>query len=325
MSKRIIRRALAVLALLAAAPAAADPITIIAQQVPLDPRNANVTTVGALAFRGGLALRSPDKRFGGFSDLFVAPSGNFLLTISDRGTWLRANLVYDERGRLIGMRDGDIGPLIDAEGKPLTGTAADAEAMAVLPDGSILVAFERQHRLWLYPAAEPPFSKPPKEFPAPPNLEDSPGNSGIESLMYVGGDYFIAITEKMRASGNAVVGWVGRLSGWETFAYERTGSFFPTAGQMLWTGDLLMLERSYDPVSGAAMRLQILKRREIAPGMRLRGQELARLEKPLTVDNFEGLGLRHDKARRETLVYVMSDDNFNPLQRTLLLMFALPD
>jgi hypothetical protein len=41
------------------------------------------------------------------------------------------------------------------------------------------------------------------------------------------------------------------------------------------------------------------------------------------IDNMEGLGL-HTNAAGETIVTLVSDDNFNPLfQRTVLLQFAL--
>ena len=53
------------------------------------------------------------------------------------------------------------------------------------------------------------------------------------------------------------------------------------------------------------------------------GVELAQLVPPFTVDNFEGLAVFPDK-RGGTIIYILSDDNFNPLQRTLLLQFRLP-
>ena len=51
-------------------------------------------------------------------------------------------------------------------------------------------------------------------------------------------------------------------------------------------------------------------------------QELAQLVPPLSVDNFEGLAVHPDPAGG-WLIYLLSDDNFNPLQRTLLLQFHL--
>jgi hypothetical protein len=40
------------------------------------------------------------------------------------------------------------------------------------------------------------------------------------------------------------------------------------------------------------------------------------------VDNLEGLSARTG-PRGETLLWLISDDNFNPLQRNILLMFEL--
>jgi hypothetical protein len=60
----------------------------------------------------------------------------------------------------------------------------------------------------------------------------------------------------------------------------------------------------------------------IGPGAQLMPEEVARFAPPVQVDNFEGVAVRRDADGR-TLVYIVSDDNFNALQRTLLLMFAL--
>ena len=49
--------------------------------------------------------------------------------------------------------------------------------------------------------------------------------------------------------------------------------------------------------------------------------EVARLAAPLSVDNFEGIAVRRDGTR--DFVYLISDDNFLGLQRTLLLKFEL--
>ena len=50
-------------------------------------------------------------------------------------------------------------------------------------------------------------------------------------------------------------------------------------------------------------------------------QDIAWLAAPLTIDNMEGLAIRKEEGR--TFIYLVSDDNFSPLQRTLLLKFEL--
>jgi hypothetical protein len=58
------------------------------------------------------------------------------------------------------------------------------------------------------------------------------------------------------------------------------------------------------------------------PGAVLEGDVIARLEGSLTVDNMEGIDARQAPGG-ETLIYILSDDNANPLQRTYLLMFEV--
>ena len=54
----------------------------------------------------------------------------------------------------------------------------------------------------------------------------------------------------------------------------------------------------------------------------VRGEELAWLRHPLSVDNLEGIAAGRG-PRGETLLWLLSDNNFNPLQRTILLHFEL--
>jgi hypothetical protein len=62
---------------------------------------------------------------------------------------------------------------------------------------------------------------------------------------------------------------------------------------------------------------------EIATMKVVEGRELARLAPPLSVDNMEALAVERDGAR--TIIWIASDDNFNPMQRTLLMKFALAE
>ena len=78
---------LALVLLFAAArgPAFAEPIDVHARTVPLNEEVPEQTTVGALRYRGGLVLTSPDPRFGGLSALAVSIDRGHMLALSDRG------------------------------------------------------------------------------------------------------------------------------------------------------------------------------------------------------------------------------------------------
>ena len=87
---------------------------------------------------------------------------------------------------------------------------------------------------------------------------------------------------------------------------------------------LLVLERRYTLIGGVSAIIRKVKRDAIKAGATLEGDELAMLRAPLSVDNMEGIATRRG-PNGETLIYLISDDNFSPLlQRTLLLVFALP-
>ena len=95
-------------------------IPLFSKSVPLGPQDGDRyrdrVGSGALLYRGGLAIRSTYRRFGGQSGLVVSSDGKRLTAISDRGVWLRARIRYDAAGRLVGLADGRIGPLHDPIG-----------------------------------------------------------------------------------------------------------------------------------------------------------------------------------------------------------------
>jgi hypothetical protein len=68
----------------------------------------------------------------------------------------------------------------------------------------------------------------------------------------------------------------------------------------------------------------VIEAEQVRPGAVLKGREIAEIRLPHAVDNMEGVAARRG-ADGETLIYLISDDNFNALQRTLLLMFALEE
>ena len=83
-----------------------------------------------------------------------------------------------------------------------------------------------------------------------------------------------------------------------------------------------MLERKKLRSSGFIVRLVRLSPSDLGRGANLRGHELARLEAPLTVENFEGVAARKGPGG-ETLIYLLSDDDLTKHRRTLLVMFEL--
>ena len=310
------------LALLVAHPAAAEPLALSARPVPLHAGDPERTRVGALLYRGGLELTSSDARFGGLSGLLVSKDGGRMTAVSDQGHWVTARLLYDAAGRLTGAAEAEIGELHGPGGAHLQGKRdRDSESLTRLPDGAIVVGFERNHRLWRYPAGADPLAGQPVPLPAPSALEALRSNSGIEALATLSDGALFALAEGRREATESPA-YLRRDGAWAELSYRRHGGFRPSGAARLPGGDLLVIERSFNIIDGVAIRLRRIAAQSIVPGARLDGAAIAVLRPPLTVDNLEGVAVRRGAAG-ETLLYLVSDDNFRATQRTLLLMFAL--
>lgn len=298
------------------------PLQLSHRAVDLNPEDETVRSVGVLDFRGGIELRSTDRRFGGLSGLSVSADGSLLSAVGDKGIWVTARLIYDARGRLAGAANGRIGPLLSPGGTPVAGTRfSDAESMARI-GRSFAVAFEGDHRIWLYPASRNPFARRPRPFVVLPTMKRSPSNGGIEAMVVLKDGRLIAIAEQLRVGKKAVLGWIIENRTWRHLIYERSGRFVPTGAASLPDGGALVLERRFSWIGGVASRIVRFAATDFRPGARLRGREVAVIDPPLTIENFEGIAARAN-CDGTVLVYLVSDDNFNVLQRTLLLMFAL--
>lgn len=286
----------------------------------LDPRDAEHQQVGALRYRGGLELRSSDRRFGGLSSLLISPDGGRMTALQDKGDWFEARLIY-VNGMLAAAFEGELGPLLDGNGEPLGHRDRDAESLARLADGGVVVAFEGRHRLVRFAADDRQFARP-RPLTPPPGIEAAPGNAGIEALTALADGRLLAFAEGLELERGVLAGWAGDGRGWQRLGLVRVDGFRPTGADTLKNGDVVVLERAFSFADGLMARLRRIEKAQIRAGARLSGNEIARLASPLTVDNFEGVAVR-EGDRGETLIYLISDDNFHPLQRTLLLMFEL--
>lgn len=316
---------LALAAWFACVAALAEPIAVDAQRVPLNSDDLAQTQAGVLTWLAGVSLTSPDPRFGGWSGMVLAPDGRSLVAVSDTGVWLTATLTHDKAGRLTGMTAAELDPMLDLAGQPMKSKRlADAEALARDRDGSLLVAFEGVHRIWRYGPSERPQAAKPMQVATPPLLRQAPRNGGLEAMTVLADGRLLAVTEDFLNDRGDIVGWLRDAEGWHEIAYLPTGQFKPTEVAQLPDGDVLVLERRYTMVGGVAARLQRLALASLRPGARLEGKELAQLIPPVNVDNMEALAAVR-ASDGSTLIYLLSDDNFNPLQRTLLLQFRLAD
>jgi hypothetical protein len=301
-------------------------LAVRAKPVTLLENDRERTTAGQLRWLAGFTLSADNDRFGGLSGLLIAPDGTQMTAVSDAGTRFTLTLEHDARGVLTGVGAARLEPLLDLEGRvPETKGEADAESLAPAPGGGVVVAFEQRHRLWLYRGTGPePIPRPlPEPIRTSPWMARLPHNRGIEALARLGDGRLLAIAEACR-DGEAPA-WLRRTDGiWARLAYRCRDRYRPTGATRLPGGGILVLERYFSPLGGLAARLRVIDDADARHGATLDGRLIAELVPPLTVDNMEGVAARRGPDGA-TLVYLVSDDNFNGLQRTLLLQFRFAD
>jgi hypothetical protein len=302
----------------------ARKVTLTARPIPLSTSDPALDRIGGLRYRGGLWLEVKDAGFGGLSGLALqgTSAGPSLLAVTDQGARFSARLVLKD-GRLTGLESGALEPLTDLQGKPVVGKAySDAESLTRLPDGRILVGFERRHRIWVY---GPDLNGPASAFGTPTSLGEAPSNGGLEALASWPDGRVLAITENLlRPSGNHAAFLLHGMA-WTDLEWRASEpDFLPVDAAVLPNGDLLVLERRFSVLAPRRLSSRILRVRAdaVRAGTVLEGSVLAELTAPLVVENFEGLAVL-STASGITYLAVVSDNNFSLPQRTLLLWFEL--
>jgi hypothetical protein len=84
-----------------------------------------------------------------------------------------------------------------------------------------------------------------------------------------------------------------------------------------------VLERRFRYSEGVKMRIRRIAESEPKRGCLIEGETLLEADYNLNIDNMEGIAA-HRVVSGETILTLISDDNFSLLQRTLLMRFALP-
>jgi hypothetical protein len=282
--------------------------------------------IGKLIFRGSIRLTSSDKDFGGLSALHVSDDRTHFLAISDVSHWVTGTLSYTD-GKLTGVAGSEIGPLRDLKGHPLEGKDGDAEGVAVSSATlTAYVSFERDHRIWAYDIDNNALDMTPHIVTTPPELSHAPSNSGLEGIALLHDGRLLALTEDFKDSNGNLHGWLiptGSKGKIEPLALKPRGPYELTDVRELANHDILTLERRFSRMGGVGFEMRRIAAKDVVPGAVLDGEVVADAGMTYVIDNMEGLSVNRG-PNGETLIYIISDDNFNhPLQQTMLMMFEL--
>jgi hypothetical protein len=307
------------------------PVAIDIHARPLagfEVRDSSRSQFGPLEFRGGLVLTSSFRHFGGISGLRVQTDGASFIAVTDRAWWLRGRLVHDGM-RPVGIADAEMAQMVGPDGRPMAARGwYDTEALTQ-DGGTLYVAVERVHQIVRFNYGRDGLRARAAPIAVPAAFRSLPNNRGIESLVFVPrglplAGALIAISERALDKAGDIRGFLlgGPKPG--VFTVRRIADFDISDAALLPGGDLLLLERKFSWTGGLWIRLRRVAMAEIRPDALIEGSALIEVDLGYEIDNMEGLSV-HRGAGGETVLTLISDDNFSIIQRTLLLQFTLAE
>lgn len=275
---------------------------------------------------GAVRIRSQhqDQQIAGLSGLAWDEDEQLLYAISDFGKLLHLKPVF-QNNILHSVELMQITPLLDQNGSALnTINTKDSEGLVVKQannsvkgDTELIISFEREPRVWRYNTQGEYLGS----INIPDDLKDinnyKAANSALESLAFNSKDELTLIPEhQLKNNTDNNISVFHKNTKFSEIPLSNSEISGITAIEYLDDNNLLILERSY--------RMRVFPRLEI----RLKKWNLQ--EKSLTtlfafkndgefaVDNFEGL-TRYQGNK----FFIISDDNANSYQQTILLLFEI--
>lgn len=271
---------------------------------------------GMVRFVRGWRLVSPNSFFGGFSSLAVIGPGRFQL-VGDNGYWARLTLGADGA-----VADARIASLPVGDGASPRKSQRDVEALIFdSATGRSWLAFEGVNQVARLDAALAHVESRAR-LPVPA----WPANRGAESMVRLEDGRTVIFSEDAhddpRGREALLLAGDPAVPGTQAvrFFYDSRGKGLVSDAAMLPDGRILLVHRrlGFDPLFTTI--LAILDPADIGAGRTVRSRTIGRVP-PALADNYEGAAVVTKDGR--TFLWLVSDDNFNLWQRSLLVEFEL--
>jgi hypothetical protein len=314
--------------------AAADALPAVgAKPVEFATNLRNGDRIGKIRILGLLQLPSfsvNNLRFAEFSDLAWDDDDGILYAQSDQGGlfWLQpvftnSYLTDIKLIKALPLREPD-------SGKAVRWTRTDAEGMDIANgrngrknDAELVISFEREPRILRYRTDGTAIRQYalPKPLDAVKNYNGA--NKALEAVCIDPDHGVLTVPEQPLRNERPGYTRILDLNG-KSWYYPATKNNGIVAMECIGHGEILILERDY--LSIVVHTIITLKKIHLPAGLpdgtTLSAETLARLDdnNGLRLDNFEGL--THHRGNR---YFMISDNNDNFLQRTLLLYFEIVD
>ncbi len=293
-----------------------DP-TITLLPLVLNPENPSQSHIGKLEFISAWELTSVNPDFGGISALNILEDGRFL-GVSDAGTLIGFGLKGDDTADR-----PFIAPLPGAK-RGSNFATRDSESLSYDPQsGRFWVGYENDNVIKRFSRSFANIESTSK----PKLMQEWSANSGAESLIRMPDGRFIVFSEGYDLPDGSYEAIIfsgdptekGSIA--SSFGYFPPEGYKPTDAALLPNGKLLILNRRFSPIEGFTIKIGILNPDDIIAGESIESDIIAILEQPLLVDNLEGVTISREDDK--VIIWMISDNNFNIFQRTILMKFAL--
>ncbi|HYJ30690.1 MAG TPA: esterase-like activity of phytase family protein [Allosphingosinicella sp.] len=292
-------------------------VSMAAERVLLDEGDPSRSRLGGLKLLDLWVLSSRDVRFGGISAMHV--EGGQVLAFSDSGSVFR--FPVPRRAGALPLR---IERLARGPGDGSRKSDRDVESIAALGAQAWLL-FEGHNQVWRY--RRPDLAV--EASAAPAALRELPWSRGPEAMARLPDGRFLVFSEGPVADDGTtpLILFAGdpalAATRTERLRYRPPAGYRPTEAALLPDGRILVLNRNFDLWRGWEAILSIATRSPVRAGAVVEARTLAAFTGRVTRDNLEAMTVTREGRR--TIVWIASDDNFLPIQRTLLMKFALTE
>jgi len=326
-----------------------EPIELAAAPTPLQLSDPGQRRAGQLTFVASYTLSSPDPRFGGLSGVDVLDDGN-LLAVSDAGHFVWIDLGRDGLTPMAAR----VATMRDVSGQPMATLGGDSAEGVAFNDGMALVSFEGNHRILAFdvgrcgaaargaPIVFDEYGLSLNDAYEEARIAVDAGN-GSEPLAVTRDWYVFAGIERKvghlnslsarpieaepefdlrvgvdapEFAGMDVIPGAGGDGAARAFLIHRKPA---RGGAVIMETDLLRFEPKLEGRRPSRGEMETRARQRYAE---VGWRELARLDQLGVTDAFEGIAAKQLSDGRIRL-YLVSDDDFSPTKRTVLMLFDL--
>ncbi|MCP5037371.1 MAG: esterase-like activity of phytase family protein [Rhodobacteraceae bacterium] len=248
------------------------------------------------------------EHFGGFSALELGPDGVNFIALSDRGRFVRGQILRGPDGRIRAIEAGEVHELRPPAGTQWPRWKTDSEGLALATDGTVYISFEGTHTVFRFD----PLEGPAEALATHPDFAGLISNASFEALAIGPNGALYTLPERSGHLARPFPFFRFQDGNWERF-YDlpRRDEFLPVGADFGPDGKFYLLERRHKLIGGFANRVRRFKVTD--QGL---SQEEVVFESSLgTYSNLEGLAVWSGPGGQINLTMI-SDDNFNFLQTT---------